>query len=114
MLVSRKETKVVQKYSQPRGAMSELGVDAGICEPKPIKPILRETRRMGRPSTAKKSSRTLRLGHWPTLGLRLLFGRNSDDAWWGLTHDHALSFVLFRLFLFSSWCVLVSHSHSLP
>ncbi len=31
MLVSREETKVVWKYSQSRGAMSELGVAAGLA-----------------------------------------------------------------------------------
>jgi hypothetical protein len=69
---------------------------------------------MGRPESPKKSPRTKMPGCLLARGLRLFFGRLSDDARRGLTHDDALNFILLGFLFFASWCVFVSHGYSLP
>jgi hypothetical protein len=54
------------------------------------------------------------LGQSHPRGLRLFFSRVPDDAWGGWTYDDALNFIFLGFLLFTSWCVFVSHSHSLP
>ena len=57
---------------------------------------------------------TIKSRAWLTPGLRLFSRRISNDAWSGLAHDDALSFILLRFLFFTSWCVFVSHVSSLP